>query len=97
MTNLISTLNEMLDNVREAALSKERFHTSASHELRAPLQALSGHLGVALSRERSVTEYRSVLEEAAHQTTRLGKLTGICCSSTACKQRRARPCGNKWT
>ncbi|RYX82231.1 HAMP domain-containing protein [bacterium] len=76
MTSLVSTLNEMLDNVREAALSKERFHTSASHELRTPLQALAGHLGVALSRERNAAEYRGALEEAARQTTRLSKLTG---------------------
>lgn len=76
MTDLVSTLNAMLDNVREAALSKERFHTSASHELRTPLQALSGHLGVALSRERDAAQYRSALEEAARQTARLNKLTG---------------------
>ncbi len=75
MQNLVATLNEMLDNVREAALSKERFHTSASHELRTPLQALSGHLGVALSRERNAGEYRGALEEAARQTARLSKLT----------------------
>lgn len=76
MLNLVATLNAMLDNVREAALSKERFHTSASHELRTPLQALGGHLGVALSRERSADEYRQALEEANRQTLRLSKLTG---------------------
>jgi len=74
--HLVSTLNQMLDNVHEAALSKERFHTSASHELRTPLQALGGHLGVTLSRDRSAAEYKLALEEAATQTARLSKLTG---------------------
>ena len=76
MQHLVFTLNAMLDRVRESALSKERFHTSASHELRTPLAALSGHLGVALSRERSAADYRLALEEAERQTNRLSKLTG---------------------
>ncbi len=76
MQNLVTTLNQMLDSVREAALSKERFHTSASHELRTPLQALGGHLGVALARERSAPDYKVALQEAARQTARLSKLTG---------------------
>ncbi|RYG60267.1 HAMP domain-containing protein, partial [bacterium] len=75
MRNLVTTLNQMLDHVYEAALSKERFHTSASHELRTPLQALSGHLGVTLARDRNASEYKEAVQEAAVHTARLSKLT----------------------
>jgi signal transduction histidine kinase len=75
MQNLVSTLNQMLDNVHEAALSKERFHTSASHELRTPLQALAGHLSITLSRDRDATQYKEAVQEAALHTARLSKLT----------------------
>jgi signal transduction histidine kinase len=73
--NLVSTLNQMLDNVHEAALSKERFHTSASHELRTPLQALAGHLSITLARDRDAAQYKEAVQEAALHTARLSKLT----------------------
>jgi two-component system heavy metal sensor histidine kinase CusS len=71
MSELVSTLNDLLDSVVDAARSKEQFHAAASHELRTPLQALGGHLQVALSRERTGDEYRAALEEASIQTERL--------------------------
>lgn len=48
------------------AISRGRFH-----ELRTPLQALLGHLEVALLRDRTL-ENREVLQECTHQTQRLG-------------------------
>ena len=51
--------------------SRERFYAAAAHELRTPLQALSGHLEVALSRSRGAEEYRAALGEGHAQTERL--------------------------
>lgn len=75
VVRLVNTFNAMLDSLHESALSKERFHASASHELRTPLAGLAGLLSLALSRERSANEYRETLQEAAHQTDRLTRLT----------------------
>jgi len=71
IVELVGTLNEMLARLSETAASKGRFYAAASHELCTPLQALSGHLEVALSRHRSAEEYRAPLDEAHTQTERL--------------------------
>lgn len=74
VTELVSTLNGLLERVEELAESRGRFYAAASHELRTPLQALSGHLELAISRERSGDEYREALAEARRQTARLIRL-----------------------
>ncbi len=75
MTELVETLNGLLERLAEAAAAKGRFYTAASHELRTPLQALSGHLEVALSRPRREEEYQATIGEALSQTRRLTRLT----------------------
>ncbi|MCG3204681.1 MAG: Adaptive-response sensory-kinase SasA [Elusimicrobia bacterium] len=53
----------------------KKFSADASHELRAPLTALRGNLEVALRKERSIPEYREVLQEALEETENLSRLT----------------------
>ncbi len=74
VTELVATLNALLERVGKTAEAKGRFYAAASHELRTPLQALSGHLEVALSRERTLEEYRETTAEASRQTQRLTAL-----------------------
>src|SRR5207249_3809373 len=71
ITELVSTLNQLLERVRATASQKSRFYAAASHELRTPLQALSGHLELALARDRSPEAYREAISEAYVQTRRL--------------------------
>lgn len=75
MTELVSTINRLLDRIEMAADAKARFYAAASHELRTPLQALNGHIETALSKERPEGEYRAALVEAQRQTQRLTTLT----------------------
>ncbi len=75
IVELVSTLNGLLSRVADTVAAKERFHAAASHELRTPLQSLSGHLELALNRDRSNTEYRQFIEEANRSTQKLTALT----------------------
>lgn len=74
VTDLVSTLNDLLLRQARAAQAKGRFYASASHELRTPLQALSGLLEVGLSRERSNESLRATLGEAQEQSRQLVEL-----------------------
>lgn len=75
IVELVQTLNAMLARLSDAAAQRGRFYAAASHELRTPLQALSGHLELAASRERTLEEYRDAVAEAHAQTRRLVNLT----------------------
>lgn len=74
VVNLVTTLNDLLGRLAKTAAEKGRFYAAASHELRTPIQALSGHLETALSRQRSEEEYEISLQEAQSQTRRLTSL-----------------------
>ena len=71
IVGLVATLNGLLTRLAETAKAKGRFYSAASHELRTPLQALSGHLELALTRDRTVDEYKQVVKESYTQTRRL--------------------------
>ncbi len=71
MVRLVATFNDLLGRWSETARSRERFYAAAAHELRTPLQALGGHLEVALSRSRPALEYENALRESHAQTERL--------------------------
>jgi signal transduction histidine kinase len=76
VVNLVSTLNAMLARLARTVEARGRFHAAASHELRTPVQALSGHLELALMRPRTADEYRAVIEESVQQSQRLMDLIG---------------------
>ncbi len=75
MVGLVATLNELLGRIEDVSSARGRFYAAASHELRTPLQALSGHLELAGSRNRTEEEYQALLQEAQSQTRRLVHLT----------------------
>ena len=71
MLHLTRTLNNLLGRLEREAQARGRFYAAASHELRTPIQVLSGEIEVALSRPRSVEFYREALGELQGETGRL--------------------------
>lgn len=71
---LVDVLNTMLDRIDAAFEAQRRFTGDASHELRSPLTALRGEIELALRKERSLEEYRRVLESSLEEAERLGDL-----------------------
>ncbi len=62
---LAQTFDGLLSRV-ETAIDRERqFTADASHELRSPLTAIKGELGVALARPRTADQYRDTLSDMA--------------------------------
>ncbi len=60
--------------LEESMERQRRFAAAASHELRTPLTVLQGTMEVALLRERTPDEYRTILREAAAEAGRMGLL-----------------------
>jgi signal transduction histidine kinase len=71
IVELVGTLNGLLARISSAADARGRFYAAASHELRTPIQALSGHLELALLRPRDAAHYQETIREAYVQTQRL--------------------------
>lgn len=69
------TLNEVLDRLHRALEGHRRFASDASHELRAPITAMTGEIDVALTRPRTPEEYRETLLIVGE---RLSSLRSLC-------------------
>ena len=67
---LSSTLNGLLDRLKESFEMQRRFISNASHELSTPLTIISTQLEISLQRQRSEDDYRasikSVLKDVQH-------------------------------
>ncbi|MBI4287843.1 MAG: HAMP domain-containing protein [Chloroflexi bacterium] len=75
---LASTLNRMIERL-EAAFNRQRqFTADASHELRTPLAVMQAESTLALSKERTESEYRKSLElvslESGYMSSLIDKL-----------------------
>ena len=68
---LALTFDAMLDRLQAAFERERRFTGDAAHELRTPLAALKGRIGVTLSQPRPVPEYTATLQEMEGQVDRL--------------------------
>lgn len=76
--NLAQSFNGLLNRLEEAFTRERQFIGDVAHELKTPLSTLKGGIDVALSRERSQTEYKKVLQELLTDANRLsGTLTNI--------------------
>jgi heavy metal sensor kinase len=71
---LAGSFNGLLERLHQEFERQKRFTGDASHQLRTPLAALLGQLEVAGRRERTVEEYRRVLEEAHSEAIRLRQI-----------------------
>lgn len=72
---LATTFDQMLARLEAAFARERRFTADAAHELRTPLAALKGQLGVALSRPRAAAAYAAVLRDLDAQVDRLIRLS----------------------
>jgi two-component system heavy metal sensor histidine kinase CusS len=74
LSTLAGTFNEMLDRLQESFERLARFSADIAHELRTPVNNLRGEAEVALSRPRTVAEYREVLSSCLEECGRLAGL-----------------------
>ncbi len=72
---LAQTFDNMLDRLQSAFERERRFTGDAAHELRTPLAAIKGRIGVTLSRPREKTNYTETLQDVEQQVDRLIRLS----------------------
>jgi len=67
-------INIMLMRLDDGVQQLSQFSDDLAHELRAPLSNLMGKAQVALTRERSLPEYREVLESCTEELDRMSRM-----------------------
>jgi signal transduction histidine kinase len=88
---LAQTFDTMLNRLQTAFVRERRFTSDAAHELRTPLAALKGRIGVTLSRPRQPAVYRETLQEMEQQVDRLIRLSNDLLFMTQLEQAQIRP------
>jgi two-component system heavy metal sensor histidine kinase CusS len=73
---LAETFNAMLDRLESSFARLSDFSADIAHELRTPVNNIRGEAEVALTRARSVDEYREVLSSCLEEAVRLSDLIG---------------------
>jgi len=74
ITSLANTFDTMLNRLEESFTSLSQFSADLAHELRTPINNLRGEAEVALSKSRTVEEYRQVLISALEEYERLSRM-----------------------
>lgn len=76
LSALAESFNEMLRRVDEAFHRLANFNADIAHELRTPITNLMTQTQVALSRARTIEEYREILCSNAEEYERMAKMIG---------------------
>ncbi|RMD77920.1 MAG: HAMP domain-containing protein [Lentisphaerae bacterium] len=71
---LVTNLNQTFSALENAIVVHRRFSSDVAHELRTPLTCLIGNLEVTLKKDRSVEEYRDVLNSCLEDARNLALL-----------------------
>ena len=74
LSALATALNGMLDRIEEGFTRISHFSGDLAHELRTPITNLMGEAEIVLSRQRTTTEYREVLESSLEELERLSSM-----------------------
>lgn len=74
LSQLATTFNGMIDRIQAGVSRIQQFTADASHELRTPLTVMRGEMEVALRRNRTAQEYKSVLESALQELDWMEKI-----------------------
>jgi len=75
---LAHTFNGLLDRIEDAFTRERQFIGDIAHELKTPLATLKSGIDIAISKKRSQSEYKKVLDELLIDANRLsGTLTHI--------------------
>jgi two-component system heavy metal sensor histidine kinase CusS len=74
LQSLTASFNAMLDRLEHGYERLLQFSADLSHEVRTPIGVLIGETQVALAQERSVAEYRGVLESNLEELERLSRI-----------------------
>jgi signal transduction histidine kinase len=74
LEELIITFNNMLDRLDESFSKTKRFSNDVSHELKTPLTVLRGELELGLRKNRSIQEYKNILNNGLEETKQLQEL-----------------------
>lgn len=74
LDRLALTINRLLDQVADHVDRQQQFVADAAHELRGPLAAMRSLVEVAISHDRSPSEYRDTLEEVLEEMRQLSSL-----------------------
>lgn len=75
INELRNTFNTMLNRLETTFATQNNFISNASHELRTPLTVIIGEADVALSRTRTVDEYKDSLKSILTEAERLERIT----------------------
>lgn len=75
LSALSNTFNEMLDRLEHSFDSQKQFVSNISHELRTPLSAIIAELELSTNKERSISEYKEVVQNTLNDARKLSKLS----------------------
>ncbi len=71
---LAETFNDMLERINRSFAVQKQFMQDVSHELKTPLTVIRGEMEVALKRERSINEYRDILESSLDEIKKINRI-----------------------
>ncbi|PYF72864.1 ATP-binding protein [Pedobacter nutrimenti] len=75
LSQLSSTFNEMLNRLEDSFDAQKHFVANISHELRTPLSAIITELELSQIKERSLEEYKTVVQQALSDAKKLARLS----------------------
>lgn len=74
LAHLAKTFNGMLDRLKDSFERLQRFSADIAHELRTPVNNLTGEISVALGKERSTHDYKNLLGSSLEECGRLSRI-----------------------
>ncbi len=74
LAQLAQSLNDMLQRLEQAFARLSDFSSDIAHELRTPVSNLMTQTQVALARQRTADDYRSILESNAEELERMARM-----------------------